>query len=120
MQRIIELTRNVKQPHHHIKLSSGFFKDLEMWQQFITSWNGASFFLSSEWTNSDVLEFHTDASGTLGYGGVFGTNWFQGKWEPHQCLGQHEISIAWQELFAIVVACHIWGGTAEQTNYPAL
>jgi hypothetical protein len=113
LQRMIELTRNVKQPHHHIKLSSGFFKDLEMWKQFVINWNGAGFFLSSEWTNSEVLEFHTDASGTLGYGGIFETKWFQGKWEPHQRLGQHEISIAWQELFAIVVACHLWGGSLQ-------
>ena len=77
LQRIIELTRNVKQPHHHIKLSSGFFKDLEMWQQSITSWNGASFFLSSEWTNSDFLEFHSDASGTLGYKESLGPNAFR-------------------------------------------
>ena len=88
-----QLTRNVKQPHHHIKLSSGFFKDLEIWKQFIISWNGAGFFLSSEWTNSEALEFHTDASGTLGYGGIFENMWFYGEWEPHQRLGQHEISL---------------------------
>ena len=35
LQRIIELTRNVKQPHHHIKLSSGFFKDLEIWNNLL-------------------------------------------------------------------------------------
>ena len=80
-----------------------------MWKHFIVNWNGAGFFLSSTWQNSRCLELHTDASGSLGYGGFFGTKWFQGKWEPHQELGQNEISIAWQELFAIVVACHIWG-----------
>ena len=30
LQRMIELTRRVFQPHHHIKLSSGFFKDLRL------------------------------------------------------------------------------------------
>ena len=109
LQRMIELTRNISKPHHHIKLNAGFFKDLEMWKQFIVNWNGASFFLSSAWQNSDCLELHTDASGALGYGGIFGKKWFQGKWEPRQQLGQPEISIAWQELFAIVVACHVWG-----------
>ena len=67
------------------------------------------FFLSSAWRNSNCLELHTDASGALDYGGIFGGKWFQGKWEPRQQLGQPEISIAWQELFAIVVACHVWG-----------
>ena len=45
----------------------------------------------------------------MGCGGKFGKKWFQGKWEPRQQLGQPEISIAWHELFAIVVAYHIWG-----------
>ena len=96
LQRMIELTRNIKQPHHHIKLSTGFFKDLEMWKEFILDWNGASFFLSSEWQDSEWLDLHTDASGALGYGGIFGSKWFQGKWEPNQQLGQPQISIAWQ------------------------
>ena len=43
LQRMIELTRKVAKPHHHIKLSKGFFKDLTMWQQFIHTWNGAGF-----------------------------------------------------------------------------
>ena len=109
LQRMIALTRNVKKQHHHIKLNSGFFQDLQMWKEFILNWNGANFFLSSEWHDSSTLDMHTDASGTLGFGGIFGTKWFQGKWRPHQKLGQPGISISWQELFAIVVACQIWG-----------
>jgi hypothetical protein len=107
---MIDLTRNVLKPHHHIKLSSGFFQDLKMWKDFISNWNGENFFLSSEWYASDTLNLHTDASGSLGFRGIFGKKWFQGKWQPHQQLGQPGISIAWQELFAIVVACQIWGG----------
>ena len=109
LQRMIELTRNVSQPHHHIKLSSGFFKDLTMWQIFISNWNGANFFLPTLWVDSDSLLLHTDASGSLGFGGIFGSKWFQGSWQTNQQLGQPGISIAWQELFALVVACHLWG-----------
>lgn len=109
LQRMIALTRNVSQPHHHIKLSSGFFQDLNIWKQFIAEWNGASFFLSTSWTDSDSLRLFTDASGTLGFGGIFGSKWFQGNWGRQQQLGQPGISIAWQELFALLVACHIWG-----------
>lgn len=108
LQRMIYLTRNISKPHHHIKLSAGFFKDLSMWQQFISSWNGASFFLSSSWENSDTLKLYTDASGSLGYGGIFQSKWFQGRWLPTQSLGRPGISIAWQEFFAIVVACFLW------------
>ena len=109
LQRMIALTRNVSKQHHHIKLNTGFFHDLSMWKQFISNWNGANFFLSSTWQDTTTLDLHTDASGTLGYGGIFGRKWFQGKWETHQMLGQPGISIAWQELFAIVVACQVWG-----------
>jgi len=31
LQRMMELTRKVSKPHHHIKLSNVFFKDLTMW-----------------------------------------------------------------------------------------
>ena len=106
---MIELTRKVAKPHHHIKLSKGFFKDLTMWQQFIHTWNGARFFLPNAWLDSDSLELHTDDSGTLGHGGILGQKWFQGRWETHHQLNAPGISIAWQELFALVVACHLWG-----------
>jgi len=109
LQRMVELTCNVSQPHHHIKLSSGFFKDLHTWKTFISHWNGAAFFLSTSWIDSHSLELYTDASGTSGFGGIFGPRWFQGSWQTHQQLDQPGISIAWQELFAIVVACNLWG-----------
>ena len=79
LQRMIELTRKVSQPHHHIKLSSGFFKDLDMWQEFLSGWNGASFFLTTAWVNSDSLQLFTDASGSIGFGGIFSSQWFHGQ-----------------------------------------
>ena len=44
LQRMVQLTRNVSLPHHRIKLSQGFFKDLRMWEDFICNWNEAGFF----------------------------------------------------------------------------
>ena len=75
---MVELTRKVSKPHHRIKLSSGFLEDLIMCQQFIHTWNGAECFLSTSWMDVDSLTLHTDASGTLGYGGILGNKWFQG------------------------------------------
>jgi hypothetical protein len=77
-----------------------------MWKEFISNWNSANFFLSSQWHTSDTLNLQTDASGSLGFGGIFGKKWFQGKWHPHQQLGQHGTSMLY---FSIVVACQIWG-----------
>lgn len=64
----------MKQPYYHIKLTSGFFKDLNMWQQFIVTWNGAAFFVPSSWLDSESLELYTDGSGALGFGGIFQLN----------------------------------------------
>ena len=110
LQRIIHLTRGVKKPHHDIKLTIGFYKDFEMWKMFIDQWNGIGLFLSPLWENSDTLSLFTDASGSLDYGGFFQNKWFQGQWLPSQQLGQPGIAILWQELYAINVACHLWGG----------
>lgn len=67
-------------------------------------------FLSMQWNTSDSLSLYPDASGTLGYGFFSSNNaWFQGRWLPTQQLGQTGISILWQELFAINIACHLWG-----------
>ena len=57
LQHMIELTRKVSQPHHHIKLSSGFFKDLDMWQEFVSGWSGASFFLTTSWSTQIHCSF---------------------------------------------------------------
>ena len=55
LQRIIHLTRGLKKPHHHIKLTTGFYKDIEMWKMFIDQWNGIGLFLSPLWETSDTL-----------------------------------------------------------------
>ena len=57
----------------------------------------------------DTLYLHTAAFGASGFDGIFDNKWFQGKWRPHEKLGQPGVSIVWQELFAMAVACQIWG-----------
>lgn len=54
---------------------------------------------------------YTDGSGVLGFWRNIPTepNGFFGSWEPHHKLGEPGISTAWQELFALVVACDLWG-----------
>jgi hypothetical protein len=47
LQRIINLTRGVSKPHHHIRLTNGFREDVKMWQIFLKDWNGTSLFLNS-------------------------------------------------------------------------
>ena len=93
---------------HHSRLNKEFFRDLTMWNAFLVGWNGRSFFLDTTVTPPD-LELYTDASGSVGFGGYFRGQRFQGRWPPHmQIHRERGISIEWQELFPIVVACAIW------------
>ena len=58
------------------------------------------------------MVLYTDASGTIGYGGYFNGKWIQARWLPHMQLSNVTgISIEWQDLFSIVIACAIWYGT---------
>ena len=105
---MIQLTRNVSLPHRRIKLSKGFFKDLRMWEDFISNWNGAVFFYAFSLGHFSFLV------------SVHRCLWFSGIWEHFSnplvsgLMGtpsktrSARISIAWQELFAFVVACHLW------------
>lgn len=109
LQRMINLTRGVPSRFHHIRLNKEFFKDLTMWKAFLSGWNGRSFFLDSTVSTSPDLELYTDAASSVGFGGYFNGQWFQGKWLPHMHLSPTKgISIEWQELFPIVVACALW------------
>lgn len=109
LQRVINLTRGVPSRFHHVRLNREFFKDLTMWKAFLTKWNGRSFFLESSATPTPVLDLYTDAASSVGFGGFLRGKWFQGRWPPHLLLDRVTgISIEWQELFPIVVACAIW------------
>ena len=47
----------------------------------------------------------SDAAGALGFGAYFHNEWFSGAWVPSQA----DHSIAYKELFPVVVASHVWG-----------
>lgn len=110
LRRMISLTRGIKQPYHFVKLSAGFYKDLAMWEVFLKNWNGINLFLESEQTHSPTLQLYTDAAGSIGFGGYLAGQWFQGRWLPEQKLDTKTgISIVWQELYPIYLACRLWG-----------
>jgi hypothetical protein len=76
-----------------------------MWLHLLENWNGVSLFLDDKPTKDSDLHLFTDASGVLGFGGYYQGQWFSSEW-PTQLLQQvdKDISIAFQELYPIVVA----------------
>lgn len=75
-----------------------------VWQNFLSGFNGRSFFLSDDWYDSHKLQLYTDASGTLGSGAIFGRNWCYGEW-PDSWRNRN---IAYLEFYPIVLSLHLW------------
>ena len=105
LRRLIDLTRGVRKPTHHVRLTKESKYDLQVWLNFLRSYNGKSFFLGSRWYTSKTLKLFTDAAGSLGYAAIFGKQWFFGEWPA--VWKTFNISIL--EFFPIVLASEIWG-----------
>ena len=80
LRRLIDLTIGIRHPHFLIRLTREVKEDLKVWHQFLSGFNGRSFFLSVDWANSHHLKLYTDATGAIGFGAVFGRHWCYGEW----------------------------------------
>ena len=61
-------------------------------------------------TDANSLHLFTDASGSIGFGGFFEGNWFSGVWSDQKLPKlSDEYSIAFKELYPIVIAAMLWG-----------
>lgn len=105
LRRMIDLLRCFRKRDHPIRLNSEFRLDLQWWLQFLSSWHGVYFWLFPGMSASPDLEVTSDASGSLGFGAYFNDEWFSGSWASSQASQ----SIAYKELFPIVIAARVWG-----------
>ena len=83
-----------------------------MWFVLLSHWNGISMFLHDNPVSATELNLFTDASGKEGHGGYYRGQWFSASW-PTELAGyvQDDMSIAFKELYPIVVASMLWGHT---------
>ena len=105
LRRLIDLTRGVRKPTHLVRLTKESKYDLQVWLNFLRSYNGKSFFLGWRWYTSKTLKLFTDAAGSLGYAAIFGKHWFFGEWPAVW----KTFNITILEFFPIVLASEIWG-----------
>lgn len=105
IRRMINILCCFRNASHPIRLNAEFHLDLEWWRSFIETWNGVSFWLYPGLSQTPLAVCTSDASGALGYGAFYNLEWFNGLWfEP-----QKPLSIAYKELFPVVIAGHVWG-----------
>ena len=105
LRRLINLTVGVRSPFYRIRLTAGCKEDIRVWVQFLDNYNGRSMFLEESWSVLSERHVYTDASGSVGFGGLFGGQWFQGTW-PRQWS---ERGITFKEVYPILVAVQVWG-----------
>lgn len=105
LRRLIDLTIGVRSPHHFIRLSTEAKNDMRIWLEFLSQFNGHSFFLDDNWASSIKLNLFTDASGALGYGAIFGPHWCYGRWPCDWAMQ----NIAILEFYPIVLSLFLWG-----------
>ena len=112
LRRLIDLTIGIKSPHHFIRLNKEVKKDLNLWLSFLANFNGRSFFIDDKWLSSNNLNLFSDASGALGFGAIFGKNWWYGKWPDNWA----NLNIAILEFYPIVLSLHLWGADVSNRS----
>ena len=105
LRRMINLLCAFQRDDHPIRLNKEFRLDLLWWQELFQVWDGLSLFLTPTWAPIPDFQVSSDAAGSLGYGAIFEGHWFSGSWSASQA----PLSIAYKELFPVVVAAHLWG-----------
>ena len=90
---------------HPIHLNKEFHRNWHWWHQFLVDWHGVSFWLFPRNRPTAGVEVSSDAGGSLGFGAYLEGMWFTGSW----MFSQREQSIAYKELFPVVIAAHVRG-----------
>lgn len=103
---MIDLLCVPRRRHHHVRLNQQFRADLQWWKVFAAQWNGVAILPPGA---PPAIEVTSDASGSWGCGAWSGSKWFQMRWPSAGKFGEHHI--AFKELFAVLLACAVWGDT---------
>ena len=65
LRRLINLFIGVAELHHFVKIDKEAQLDISVWLEFLTSFNGKSFFLYEEKVTSESLQLYTDAAASF-------------------------------------------------------
>ena len=105
LRRMIDLLSCFRRRDHPVRLNREFHLDLRWWHHFLSDWHGVSFWLFPGLVPEAGVEVSSDTAGSIGFGAYLKGYWFAGSWAP----SQQQQSIAYKELFPVVIAAHVWG-----------
>ena len=101
---------NKLKPHHHVRITAEIKKDMQLWKLFLqhSSVFSRPFLDFTGYVCGTEINWYTDASGKIGFGGVCNnTFWMFGEWS-RDFLVKCKPSIQYQELYAVTVAILCW------------
>ena len=104
-RRLIDLTKTVSKPSHHVTINKDAREDIHWWCELLQTQNRSSFIPDPKRVYSTDLMLFTDAAKYKGMGAICGSRWIQAAWPSNL----QEESIDFLELFAIVAAALTWG-----------
>ena len=78
--------------------------DNTVWLNFLSTFNGRSFFYHDIWKTPSFIELYTDAAGSKNYGAILDQHWFFG---PFPDTWQ-SFNITFLELVPIALAVRLW------------
>ena len=96
-------------PHHHVWVNKDMRADLETWMSFLnkpTVYCRPFLDFESD-LHPDQLDWYTDASGVIRFGGICGNAYFKGFW-PRDFIATQKPSIEYLELYAVAVSVLLW------------
>ena len=108
-RRLYAYTSGDLKPHHHIRIMGEMRLDLELWQTFLRhpTVYCRPFVDLSETIVSTEIDFYTDASGRIGFGGVCQNSFMYDYWDP-EFLRIENPSIDYLEMYAVAAAVLAW------------
>ena len=104
LRRLIDLTIGLTKPFYRVRVTRSVKDDLHVWLEFLCNFNGRCMFLPDKWLSSIDLKLYTDASGSIGYAAIFGSQWFYGVWDE----SWRNRNIAVLEFYPIVLSVQTW------------
>lgn len=93
-----------KEKHRRRRIGKEAREDLLVWVDFLKKLPPNKSFRMFDETCT-AWPIYTDASKTIGYGAVSGTEWFAGKWPNNKWM---ELNICVLELYPVLAALHVW------------
>ena len=108
IRRLINQTKGLNKPFHHLHITRSMKEDMSMWLTFFDRFNGVSVFHDRFWVSSEDVQLFTDASG-MAFGCYFEGRWMFSGWPVDWLANEITKDITILEIFPILVSVVVWG-----------